>query len=64
MIEPRNSPLIIVYHHFRGVLQPIRYLLAYIQVPYTEINFEDYETNPNNYPESVLDVLKGKKIDS
>lgn len=39
-----TSQVVLIYFNIRGKLQPIRNLLAYLEVPYTELHVEEKHT--------------------
>ncbi len=62
MAEETIKPLILVYFKGRGKLQPVRYLVHYLNLPYEEVHLNDSATK--NSSEYVKNALRGKKIDS
>ena len=57
-----NSPLILIYLNFKGYAQIIRYLLRYLEIPYTEIFLDYYDKQKKTLSDEVKEILKGKAI--
>jgi hypothetical protein len=53
-----QEPLILVYYSFRGLAQPIRSLLCYLDLPYAEIHLDRFEQQSQEQLPHILEHYK------
>jgi hypothetical protein len=48
-MENKKHLPILIYYNFRGLLQPIRNLLCYLDISYFEIYIEEFESQKKTF---------------
>lgn len=59
-----STPLILIYYNIRGKLQPIRNLIAYLQLPHIELHIEEKSQEKKVLAEQIRTLLKDIPIES
>ena len=56
-------PLILIYYKFRGQLQPVRNICCYLEIPFIEIQLDNYEEQKKHISPVIMQTLCKMKIE-